>query len=91
MTYPPPHFFASAHSKGLTKAFFGSAHSKGVTDGQLRPKPGKTRYLSRTAHSKGLRSEMVGRLEGLKVAGSEGKRESPHAPASKGLAGAERA
>src|SRR5438477_7194316 len=51
---PPPTFFVTAHSKGVTASICVTAHSKGLTDGQFRPKPGKTRCLLVTAHSKGL-------------------------------------
>jgi hypothetical protein len=52
----PPHFFGTAHSKGLTKLLFVSAHSTELNQPQLRPKPDKTRCLVVSAHSKGLKS-----------------------------------
>src|SRR5437762_11544389 len=74
----PPLFFVSAHSKGLTAPICVTAHSKEVTDGQLRPKPGKTRCLLGTAHSKGL-SRVNSRQ--FTVNSSRRVRESPRAAA----------
>src|SRR5256712_9708100 len=37
----------------------GSAHSKGVAWARIRPKHGKTRCLSRTAHSKGFSDDLT--------------------------------
>src|SRR5436305_5933518 len=54
--FPPPHLFCNCvFLKELRGLRFVSAHSKGLTRGQLRPKPGKTRCLLGTAHSKGLK------------------------------------
>src|SRR5260370_7025756 len=63
----PPVFFVSVASKGLSfsvshlestlTGMLTSVASKGLECWQLRVKTGKTRCLSPTAHSKGLRPE----------------------------------
>src|SRR5205823_154129 len=76
---PSPHLFSELRIlKGLRGLLFVTAHSKEVTDGQLRPKPGKTRCLLGTAHSKGL-SRVNSRQ--FTVNSSRRVRESPHAAA----------